>query len=182
MRTKRHENTSAASISQILRAGLMGFTSLTAIGAVMLPASAAAQQASAAQPVDFAIPEQAMSSALRAFARQVDKQIVFYSDDTERLRAGPLNGRFTEEEALKRLLGDSGLEFIYVNERTIGIGRRDAQGRFIRSDQSAAASELDATTANDPNVIVVSGRLLDAELSIQAKRDADQIVTVLSAD
>ena len=43
-----------------------------------------------------------VGNALRAFARQVDKQIVFYSDDTERLRAGPLNGRFTEEEALRR--------------------------------------------------------------------------------
>ncbi|HLV07532.1 MAG TPA: TonB-dependent receptor [Croceibacterium sp.] len=182
MRTKRHENTSAASISQVLRAGLMGFTSLAAIGAVMLPASVAAQQASAAQQVDIAIPEQSMASALRAFARQVDKQIVFYSDDTERLRAGPLNGRFTEEEALRRILGDSGLEFTYVNERTIGIGRRDARGRFIGSGQTSDASGSTTAAGADPNVIVVSGRLLDAELSIQAKRDADQIIDVLSAD
>src|SRR5690606_14276747 len=32
------------------------------------------------------------------------------------------------------------------------------------------------------SVILVTGRLLDAELSIQAKRDADQIVDVLSAN
>src|SRR5690606_39651145 len=115
-------------------------------------------------------------------ARQVDKQIVFYSDDTERLRAGPLNGRFTEEEALRRILGDSGLEFTYVNERTIGIGRRDARGRFIGSGQTSDASGSTTAAGADPNVIVVSGRLLDAELSIQAKRDADQIIDVLSAD
>src|SRR5690606_18252865 len=92
-------------------------------------------------------------------------------------------GRFSEEEALRRILGDSGLEFIYVNERTIGIGRRDAQGRFVTAAQQAGnAPQGLGEAGQQESVILVTGRLLDAELSIQAKRDADQIVDVLSAN
>ena len=174
---------SARSIRDYLRTGLMAFTSLTAVGTVILPAGAAAQEAAASQAIEIAIPEQSMIDALKAFARQVDKQIVFYSNDAELLRAGPVNGRMTEQEALRRILAGSGLDFVYVNDRTIGIGRRDAQGRFMTGPLGAAGNGA----ADDPGtgadgVILVTGRLLDAELSIEAKRDADQIVDVLSAD
>lgn len=105
MRSKRQSGISVS----LVRAALMGFTSLTAVGIATLPAGVAAQEASASRSVDIAIPEQSMADALKAFARQVDKQIVFYSNDAERLRAGPLNGRMTEQEALRRILGGSGL-------------------------------------------------------------------------
>ena len=174
MRSKRQSGISVS----LVRVALMGFTSLTAVGIATLPAGVAAQEASTSRSVDIAIPEQSMADALKAFARQVDKQIVFYSNDADRLRAGPLNGRMTEQEALRRILGGSGLEFVYVNDRTIGIGRRDANGRFMTTNQT----DSPAGSVPDGDVILVSGRLLDAELSIQAKRDADQIVDVLSAD
>src|SRR5690606_12102921 len=132
----------------------------------------AAAQASPARPaadagplVDIAIPEQPLSSALQAFARQVGKQIVFYSDDALHLRAGPVNGRFSEREALKRLLRNSGLDFIYVNDRTIGIGKRDAQGRFQLSTSPIGARERSDSDAAAVRPIIVTGRLLDAELS-----------------
>src|SRR5690606_1449654 len=159
------------------RAGLLGFTSLAAVGAAILPGSAAAQeQPAAAATVEFDIPEQSMADALNAFAQQAGKQIVVYSNDADNLRAGPVRGAMTERQALARILGDSGLEYVYINDRTIGVGRRDAEGRFIGADSGGAED------SENGNVILVTGRLLDAELSIEAKRDADQIVDVLSAD
>ncbi len=120
------------SARKVLRASLVCMSSIAAICAVTAPASVAAQNASSQQrTVSIDIPRQSMADALRAFARQVDKQIVFYSGDAEDLTAGPISGTFTEQDALRRILGQSGLDFIYVNDRTIGIGRRGAQGRLI---------------------------------------------------
>lgn len=179
----RSTRPSGISVGQVFRAGLMGFTSLTIAGTALLPVGVAAQgTGQSAQAVDVSIPEQSMAEALKAFARQAGKQIVFYSDDAERLRAGPVHGRLSEQEALRRILGDSGLEFVYVNDRTIGIGRRDAQGRFITSSGQPVPGRPIPTAAEDNGIILVTGRLLDAELSIEAKREADQIVDVLSAD
>lgn len=168
------KNRSSNSMFGAMRASLLGFSCLTAIGAIALPSAVSAQEA--AQKVNIDIPEQSMADALNAFALQVKKQIVFYSNDAARLRSGPIKGTFSEAEALKTILGDSGLEFIYVNNRTIGIGRRDSRGRFIVT--SADGGEVLA--ADD--VIMVTGRLLDAQLSSEAKRNADQIVDVLTSD
>jgi iron complex outermembrane receptor protein len=120
-------------------AGALRTASLVLAGisglAMMLPAASRASPppSGTEKLVEISIPAQPLSNALQTFARQVGKQIVFYSDDAERLRADPIRGRYTEREALRRLLRNSGLEFTYVNERTIGIGKRDAQGRFILS-------------------------------------------------
>jgi len=161
---------------------------LLASALVATPVPAPAQAAAPDVPgqdalVDISIPEQPMSTALQAFARQVGKQIVFYSKDAQRLRARALHGRFSERDALRRILLGSGLDFIYVNARTIGIGRRDANGRFIFSSGAFGQEneqEQDNEEASRP--IVVTGRLLDAELSSEAKHKADRILDVLTSD
>lgn len=158
------------------RAGLLAFSGLTAAGSVTLPVSAVAQGQPGAATVKFDIPEQSMTEALHAFARQAGKQIVVYSNDADNLRAGPVRGQLTERQALDLILGGSGLDYVYINDRTIGIGRRGADGRFLGADTGGGAEP------EDGNAILVTGRLLDAELSIEAKRDADKIVDVLTAD
>jgi TonB-dependent receptor len=184
----RYQGHSRVSISRAFRASLAGFTSLAAVGLAFMPTAVVAQDsAEASRTVEVSIAEQSMADALKEFARQVGKQIIFYSDDAERLRSGPVNGTFSEREALRRILGNSGLQFIYVNPRTIGIGRRDAEGRFISaSAQGGEAQRLSGQpatdTAREGDAIIVTGRLLDAELSIEAKRDADQIIDVITAD
>lgn len=50
----------------------------------------------------------------------------------------------------------------------------------IARAQDSSAPNADG--GSDENIITVSGRRLDAQLSIEAKRDADQIVDVLTAD
>ncbi|GEM_PF-1266629 len=171
-------NRPCSSARKALRVSLVCMTSIAAIGAATAPVTAIGQDGSSQQQgISINIPRQSMADALRTFARQVGKQIVFYSNDAEDLTAGPISGTFSEQEALRRILGESGLDFVYVNDRTIGIGRRDAQGRLI-----AASAQNDDLPMDADDVIVVTGRLLDAELSIEAKREADQIVDVLSAD
>ncbi len=109
------------------------------------------------EQVTLSIPEQPMADALAAFARQTGKQVVFYFNDTARLRANAINGAFPEEEALRRILSGSGLEYVYINERTIGIGRRDARGRFVFAMRRPNAGDSAATVAVPSEPIIVTG-------------------------
>jgi iron complex outermembrane recepter protein len=130
---------------------------VAAIAAPFVPATAVAQNAPSSAQITLSIREQPMAEALAAFARQAGKQIVFYFDDAARLRAGPLNGTFTEQEALRRILGNSGLEYVYINQRTIGVGRRDAQGRFIFALRQPNAGDASTTVVVPTEPIIVTG-------------------------
>jgi len=172
---------SLRSFAGAFRAAHPVFASVAALGIALSCSAAASPMSSNAEKlVEISISDQALSRALQDFARQVGKQIVFYSGDADRFRARPVSGKFSEREALKRILRRSGLDYIYVNERTIGIGKRDAQGRFILSSGSDDATNEAENDAVRP--IVVTGRLLDAELSTEAKRRADRIIDVLTSD
>lgn len=74
---------------------------------------------------DFRIPAQGLASALRQLAEQQRLQIVFSAREVERLSAPALQGKFTLEEAMNRLLagtslghGFNGLDTVVVRERT----------------------------------------------------------------
>jgi len=118
---------------------------------------AVAQTAPASPRVTLSMQEQPLADALAAFARQTGKQIVFYFDDAARLRAGAVNGTFSEPEALRRILGNSGLDYVYINERTIGVGRRDARGRFVFARRRPNAGDSAAAVAVPSEPIFVTG-------------------------
>src|SRR6202007_114791 len=67
------------------------------------PAHAAAQVAS------FHIPAAPLSTALDAYAKTANRQIIFSRETVEPFRTAPLDGAFTPEEALTRLLHGTGL-------------------------------------------------------------------------
>ncbi len=140
--------------------GALRLHCLIGVAAIVAPAvtdGALAQSAPGSSQVTLSIPEQPMADALAAFARQTGKQIVFYFNDAARLRAGPVNGTFTEQEALRRILDKSGLEYVHINERTIGIGRRDARGRFVFATRSPNAGDSAAAVAVPSRPIIVTG-------------------------
>ncbi|MBV9811779.1 MAG: STN domain-containing protein, partial [Acetobacteraceae bacterium] len=57
-----------------------------------------------AQVASFDIPSEPMSAALNAYAETASRQIVFSSEALGDLRAPPLKGDYTADEALQRLL------------------------------------------------------------------------------
>lgn len=148
------------------------------------PATARPSEDPSSRSVEVAIGEQSLGSALQEFARQIGRQIIFFSGDANQLRAPAVSGRLTEREALRRLLDGSGLEAVYINERTIGVGRRDASGRFIHEGALSSRHPL-ARPGYDGSYgtpIIVTGRLLDAELSTDEKRTSAQIEDVITSD
>lgn len=100
---------------------------------------------------------QPLDQALTELGAQAGVQIVVVSEDAAGLRARPIEGRFTGEEAVDLLLKDSGLIQRRINDRTIVIGSperlaADAQAswlRFAQVDTSARGVAEPATVGDD---------------------------------
>lgn len=84
-------------------AALAAGTALVAMAAQ----PAYAQSRTTAQ--DYAMPAQALNSALKQLANRADIQILFSDTDVAGKQAPALNGRYTPDEALRHILSGSGL-------------------------------------------------------------------------
>src|SRR5476649_2263365 len=102
-----------------------------ALGVVALSAAAGAPGAGSG-PRNLSIPAEPLADALNDLAEQSGLQILFSSDLVARLRSAPLKGSLTADEALRRLLANTGLRFEFVNARTIAIsGQADPPPKSV---------------------------------------------------
>ena len=118
------------------------------------------------QPFD--VPEGELEGALLTFSRQANLQILYSSELVSGLRSRGVQGDYTPDEALARLLSDTGLEYRYSNPSTITLHRNNsagaaaAGGAGVAGAAAAASSKpvkvpevivkdvVDRTPANDP--------------------------------
>lgn len=116
-----------------------------AFGAVVItsPAVAAPEQRQ-----EYHLEEQNLGAALRAVGRASGREIVFVAGDVARKRASRLDGIFTPEEAVERLLSGSGLKATVWDGSILIEGRDTAQ-------ESEAAS-------NDTGIVVTGTRIRGA--------------------
>jgi iron complex outermembrane receptor protein len=78
--------------------------------------------AAALQHYQLAIPRQPLESALKVLSDQTGMQVATFSDRIDgAVQVGPVQGDFTLQQALDRLLADSGLTFNVVNDKIIMI-------------------------------------------------------------
>ena len=89
---------------------------------------------------DFSIAAQPVSQALREYAQQSGDQIVFYSDVGRGRESTPVQGTFTRQEALQRLLLDTGLKSERVNSKTVAISAAAARAQGSSQGTPDAAS------------------------------------------
>lgn len=134
-----------------------------ALAAAMLTAALAAAPAGKASAKeaerDYDIPAQSLNNALMAFAAGSDLELVFTAD-TVRGRSSPgLSGRMTPKQGLNRLLAGSGVDYRYVEGRTVTLERRPAEAvpeRVSQADSSDLAlptvkvTEKTAYDSTDP--------------------------------
>ena len=125
---------------------------------------------------ELRIDAQPLSQALQELAKQAHVQIIFFSKVTDGYIAPVLNGKFTTEEALTRLLNDSRLTYRLLNPGTIEIrplasvnsldapGATDLPGAAVRVDGTHSADE----TANAENR---SSRSIRLAQSVGTSRD-----------
>lgn len=132
-----------------LRCSVITLAALTypMVGATQAPQSIEAAQVTKYQ---FEIPSQALGDALQAFARVSRQQLSFDSAVVSGRSSAALLGEFTAEEAIRRLLQGSGLEF-----------RRGSQGVWLiapeRKDigvegMSSARIELEEIVVTGTNI------------------------------
>jgi iron complex outermembrane recepter protein len=94
-------------------------------------AVAAETQSSRPRVVNVDIRSQPIGTALNELARQAGLQLLFFTDVASDLKqpAPALAGTFATEEALLKLLANTGLTFSYVNERTVAVHRPNSVSR-----------------------------------------------------
>lgn len=125
--------------------------------AIALAGGTALAQGEGAGATTVKIAAQPLDQALTELGAQAGVQIVVVSEDAAGLRARPIEGRFTGEEAVDLLLKDSGLIQRRINDRTIVIGSperlaADAQAswlRFAQVDTSARGAAEPGTVGDD---------------------------------
>jgi iron complex outermembrane receptor protein len=85
-----------------------------------LPARAAEQAAA----VRFEIPAQALATALIAFGKQANVQVLTAGQTVDALRSRAVSGTLTPEMAMARLLEGSNMSFSFVDARTVVVKPR----------------------------------------------------------
>lgn len=133
-------------------------------------------------PVEFDVPAASLEKSLGALARQANAQILFASDITSGKTAPALKGRYTLEQALQRLLGNSGLS----------AEERDAHTFVVVPDGAPAPgsaagavelSSLEITSSRTRSDVVPQARqvsVLEREQLEQLSRGSDSLATVLA--
>ena len=155
------------------------------------------------------IPAQSVASALTALSRQTGLQVVYMSRVAERIQSSPVPGGLVPEEALKRLLKETGLEFEFIDARTVTIAPKnssrapatraitptaDANGSLYAvrnypaqeppNEGSAQTPPPSESTAENASLqeVVVSGIRDSLRESLATKRDASAVVDVITSE
>lgn len=111
----------------------------------------AAATASAAPPsLKLDISAQPLSDALNEFARQSGLQVVIDWKDSTGITAPPVHGTMTREEGLRKLLEKSGLEYEFINERTVAVREKESEGKKTGSVQERSDVIRVAQVSVDP--------------------------------
>lgn len=84
------------------------------------------------QQVEFNIPAQAVGDALNEFGRQSGLIVMMYSSLGKGTVSPAVVGRYTNKEALQKLLENTALSFEFVDARTVAV--RAAQTKTITGD------------------------------------------------
>ena len=94
------------------------------VGMTLAVQTASAQQSTlppavAQEAIEFDITAQDLNTALLTFADRAGLQLVFDVGLVEGLRNAPLNGTFTAQEGLSRLLAGTGMTYRFSGDNTV---------------------------------------------------------------
>jgi len=106
------------------------------------------------QAVKLDIPAQPVADALNALAQQTGLQVVFSMETVEGELAPKLQGTYTPEAALERLLANTSLRYEFINSNTVAIRLGKTSQRLPSEDRGSlreeAGGEGRATGLSEP--------------------------------
>lgn len=159
--------------------------------------TAAAEQPGGQGDVNVSIEPQPMEQALTTFASQTGLQLLFNVKEliAPGLVSRKVQGVLPAEEALRRLLGDSGLQYQFINPRTVRIapaGRTSATRLESVPLRMAQAERVDAarpvnesaagTAATEAGSPVLEEILVTAQKRVERLIDVPISIVALTAD
>lgn len=98
---------------------LIAVTLMTAI----LTAAPLARATDIPRDLAFDIPAQPMTDALLSYSEQARVQLILAADTSTLPPCLPLQGNMSAEDALSRLLAESGLEYYFSSPNTVTVRR-----------------------------------------------------------
>ena len=133
------------------------------------------------KPID--IPWQPLAHALRRLVTERDMQLIYSSALIESRQSHGASGELTSIEVLARLLGDTGLTWRYLDEKTVTIEPApSAPPRTQEEESTKEREDRDAPDAGTPDgtpqVLVRGASSLNAD--IERTRDDIQPYDVLN--
>jgi iron complex outermembrane receptor protein len=99
----------------------MRLSAVAAISCFMFASLSVAQHAAAAIRKETHISAQPLGSALEAFARDRNLQLIYATDEVGSLRSDGAAGNLSMGEALKRLLKGTGLSYEFLDDHTVTV-------------------------------------------------------------
>lgn len=134
---------------------------------------------------DLSIDRQPLAGALQQLARQCDVQVIFFSRVTEGLSAPAIDGKYTLDAAMERLLAGSGLTFRVINPQTVEV--RPMQARAVANRDPRSVSKPKETLAEAPapleEVVVVGlAEQLVATRIATPLREIPQTVSIVTGE
>jgi len=108
----------------------------------------------AQQRIDFSISSQPLPGALTEYADQSDLQILFQSSELPDIRIPALQGKYTAEEAITRLLDNTDLEYVFGGNDTVVIRKKktaSSDGKENERHLKEQKSEVVIPAQNDAN-------------------------------
>jgi hypothetical protein len=142
------------------RRALAGIFLAMMIAGICVAGAQQPQTAAASAPISFKIPAQPLASALQAYGQKAGVQILYESSSAAGQTSAAVEGSFSREDALQRLLAGTGLEVHYTGPHAL-----------ILALPSAAASD------QPPPSPFATPDLVLGELHVRASNegeDADQ--------
>ena len=100
------------------------------------PAWASDEQQTAMQV--FSIPAQPLSEAIDAFIQATDWQVGFVTEQTQGLQSHAVEGCFSKEQALKKLLEGTNIQYRFIESNSITLQKRSAVALTSESLLAAA--------------------------------------------
>lgn len=163
-----------------LRGILISATALSAIAIAAQPVIAAEAHE---QLYDFNIPAQDLGSALNAFARAANQQVIFDAATVRGRKSAPLTGRLSARAGIEQLLANSGL--------TVRVGQ---SGLFIiprePAPEKSGTEASDAAASAPPTDVAPAARLEPSinEIIVTAQKREERLndvpiaITALTAE
>lgn len=118
------------------------------------PAGAVAQS----EALTFAIPALPLDEALVAYGSASGVQVLYPAALTQGLKSAPVDGRFTREEALARLLAGTGLDYRFTDAHSVTLGdhRSDAGEAIELAPILITGEKIERTLEQTQTSVVVN--------------------------